>query len=54
VLVQFVQHLADAPVELRAWPDGRRGTRLVFITRNLGETAVRDLFAAVEAVAFPS
>jgi G3E family GTPase len=54
VLVQFVQHLADAPVELRAWPDGRRGTRLVFITRNLGETAVRDLFAAVEAVAFPT
>ncbi|MBX6425002.1 MAG: GTP-binding protein [Variibacter sp.] len=53
VLVQFVQHLADAPVELQAWPDGRRGTRLVFITRNLPERVVRDLFAAVQAVAAP-
>lgn len=54
VLVQFVQHLADAPVELRVWPDDRRGTRLVFITRHLGEAAVRGLFAAVEAVSRPS
>jgi G3E family GTPase len=51
VLVQFVQHLADAPVELRDWPDGRRGTRLVFITRDVPEAGVRDLFAAVAAVA---
>lgn len=54
VLVQFVQHLADAPVELRDWPLGERGTRLVFITRNLGEPVVRNLFAAVEAVSGPS
>jgi G3E family GTPase len=50
VLVQFVQHLADAPVELEDWPGGARETRLVFITRNLPEKAVRDLFAAVAEV----
>jgi len=50
VLVQFVQHLADPPVELESWPGGTRETRLVFITRNLPEKAVRDLFAAVSAV----
>jgi G3E family GTPase len=54
VLVQFVQHLADPPVELRAWPNGETGTRLVFITRHLPETAVRALFAAVEEIALAS
>ncbi len=51
VLVQFVQHLAHPPVELAARPDGKRGSRLVFITRNLPEDKVRALFAAVEALA---
>jgi G3E family GTPase len=54
VLVQFVQHLADPPMELQVWPDGRKGTRLVFITRNLPERAVRELFAAVQGVAGPT
>jgi G3E family GTPase len=51
VLVQFVQHLAHPPVELAAWPDGDRASRLVFITRGLGEAPVRALFDAVRAVA---
>ena len=51
VVVQFVQHLAHPPVELDRWPDDTRGSRLVFIARNLGEAAVRDLFAATRAVA---
>ncbi|MFL5108230.1 MAG: GTP-binding protein, partial [Xanthobacteraceae bacterium] len=51
VLVQFVQHLAHPPVELAAWPDADRTSRLVFITRNIGEAAVRDLFGAVRALA---
>ena len=51
VLVQFVQHLAHPPVELAAWPDGERRTRLVFITRGIGERHVRDLHAAVRALA---
>ena len=51
VLVQFVQHLAHPPVELAQWPDAGRGSRLVFITRNLPEEKVRALFAAVDALA---
>jgi G3E family GTPase len=40
-LVQGVQHVFDAPVQLRAWPDNDRRTRLVFITDGLS----RDLVA---------
>jgi G3E family GTPase len=50
VLVQVVQHLAHPPVELTAWPDGARETRLVFITRNISERQVRDLLSAVAAL----
>jgi G3E family GTPase len=51
VVVQFVQHLAHPPVELEAWPDGNRQSRVVFITRNISEKQVLDLFAAVRALA---
>jgi G3E family GTPase len=50
VVVQYVQHLAHPPVELQAWPDANRMSRLVFITRNISERQVRDLFAAVQAL----
>jgi G3E family GTPase len=50
VLVQFVQHLAPPPVELEAWPDGDRASRLVFITRGISEAQVRALFDAVGAL----
>jgi hypothetical protein len=32
------------------WPDGDRQSRVVFITRNISEQQVRDLFAAVRAL----
>jgi len=51
VVVQYVQHLAHPPVELQAWPDENRVSRVVFITRNIPERHVRDLFAAVQALA---
>ncbi|HEY0223840.1 MAG TPA: GTP-binding protein [Pseudolabrys sp.] len=51
VVVQFVQHLAHPPVELEAWPDGNRQSRVVFITRDISERQVRDLFEAVRALA---
>jgi len=51
VLIQFVQHLADPPVELAQWPEGDRTSRLVFITRRIAEKDVRALFAAVSALA---
>lgn len=50
VVVQFVQHLAHPPVELESWPDGNRQSRVVFITRNISERQVRDLFEAVRAL----
>jgi G3E family GTPase len=53
VVVQYVQHLAHAPVELEAWPDADRTSRLVFITRGIREKYIRDLFAAVRALAKP-
>ncbi len=51
VVVQYVQHLAHPPVELESWPDKNRHGRIVFITRNIPQQKVRDLFAAVEALA---
>jgi G3E family GTPase len=50
VVVQAVQHLMHPPVELQAWPDADHATRIVFITRNIPEAAVRDLFAAVQGL----
>jgi G3E family GTPase len=50
VVIQVVQHLAHPPVELAAWPDADRTSRLVFITRGMSEQQVRELFAAVRAL----
>ena len=50
VVVQFVQHLAHPPVELQAWPDGERDSRLVFITRHMAMAEVQALFDAVAAL----
>jgi G3E family GTPase len=54
VVVHVVQHLAHPPVELAAWPDKDRASRLVFITRGISETQVRDLLASVRALAVDS
>jgi G3E family GTPase len=51
VIVQFVQHLAHPPVELEHWPDENRQSRVVFVTRNISEQQVRDLFKAIWEVA---
>ena len=51
VVVQFVQHLAHPPVELEGWPDDKRQSRVVLITRNIQEQHVRALFAAIKAIA---
>jgi G3E family GTPase len=54
VVIQYVQHLAHPPVELQSWPDEDRKSRIVFITRNVPERQVRDLFAAIRALAGPA
>ena len=51
VVVQFMQHLALPPVELQAWPDDDRVSRLEFVTRNVTIKSVRDLFDSVRALA---
>jgi len=51
VVVQFVQHLAHPPVELEKWPDADRASRVVFITRNIGEQAVKNVISALSALA---
>jgi G3E family GTPase len=52
VVYQVVQHLIHPPVELAAWPSADRATRLVFITRGVGEKQVLDLFAACKGLGF--
>src|SRR5262249_35847159 len=54
VVVHGVQPLAPPPVELAAWPGKDRASRLVFITRGISETQVRDLLASVRALAADS
>jgi G3E family GTPase len=52
VVFQAVQHLIHPPVELAAWPDKDHGSRVVFITRGVGEQQVRDLFDACQALGY--
>ena len=40
LVIHGVQHLFHPPVQLPAWPDEDRGTRIVFITRDLSRAAV--------------
>ena len=42
--------VAHRPIELQTWPDDDRGSRLVFITRGIGQAEVEGLFAAVAAL----
>lgn len=45
VVVHQVQHLTAKPVELEAWPDEKRVSRLVFITRGIARHDIERLFA---------
>ncbi|HXF88734.1 MAG TPA: GTP-binding protein [Xanthobacteraceae bacterium] len=46
LVVHGVQHILHPPARLPRWPDDDRRTRLVFITRDIEERAIRELFAA--------
>jgi G3E family GTPase len=46
VVVHGVQHVFHPTARLERWPDGDHRTRLVFITRDLPERTVRELFEA--------
>jgi G3E family GTPase len=47
LVLHGVQKMLHPPARLPAWPDGRRGTRLVLITMDMDGDYVRRLFAAV-------
>ena len=53
VVVHGVQHVFHPTVRLERWPDDDHRTRLVFITRDLPERAVRELFEAFLGVTAP-
>jgi G3E family GTPase len=46
VVVHGVQHVFHPTARLERWPDDDRRSRIVFITRDLPERTVRDLFEA--------
>ena len=46
VAVHGVQHLFHPPALLEAWPSDDRRSRLVFITQNIGEEAIRMMLDA--------
>ena len=53
VVVHGVQHVFHPTARLDSWPDDDHRTRLVFITRDLPERVVRELFEAFLGVAAP-
>ncbi|MFA6266811.1 MAG: GTP-binding protein [Pseudolabrys sp.] len=53
VVVHGVQHVLHPPARLPQWPDADHSTRLVFITRDLPQRTVSDLFDAFIGVAAP-
>jgi G3E family GTPase len=46
LVIHGVQHIFHPPVRLPSWPDSDHRTRIVLITRDLEERAVRGLFDA--------
>jgi G3E family GTPase len=53
VVVHGVQHVFHPTAQLEQWPDSDRRTRLVFITKDLPERTVRELFEAFLGAAAP-
>ena len=53
LVVHGVQHVFHPAARLDRWPDDDHRTRLVFITRDLPERIVRELFEAFLGIAAP-
>jgi len=53
VVVHGVQHIFHPTARLERWPDDDHRTRLVFITRDLPQRTVRELFDAFIGVVAP-
>ena len=50
VVVQWVQHIFHPPVHLSEWPNADHSSRLVFITRNIEASMIKNLFDTVGAL----
>ncbi len=46
IVIHAVQHVFHPFSQLERWPDEDRRTRLVFITRDIPEKTIREMFAA--------
>ena len=53
VVIHGVQHVLHPPAQLPQWPDADHTTRLVFITRDLPQRTVSELFDAFVGVSRP-
>ncbi|MFZ0100833.1 MAG: GTP-binding protein, partial [Pseudolabrys sp.] len=53
VVVHGIQHVFHPTARLDRWPDADHRTRIVFITRDLQERTVRNLFDAFLGVTAP-
>ena len=42
VVIHGVQHILHPPVKLKEWPSADRRSRIVFITRDIDESVLRD------------
>ncbi len=49
VVIHGVQHVFHPPVKLKEWPSDDRRSRIVFITRDLDETVLRDTLRTLNA-----
>lgn len=48
VIIHAVQHLFHPPVRIKAWPDGRRQSRIVFITSDLPQGDIEEALEKAE------
>ena len=53
IVVQAVQSLFHPPFELAAWPDSKRQSRIVFITRGLSQAFVQEVLTAIQQRPMP-
>ncbi|MBC57520.1 MAG: GTP-binding protein [Confluentimicrobium sp.] len=54
IVVQSVQKLFHPPFALEQWPEGTRQSRVVFITRAISESFVREVFDIIRSARKPS
>ena len=51
VAIHGVHHVFHPPVQMSAWPEGDRRSRVVFITRGLERAEVEEAWCALQAEA---